>query len=442
MNCIWDYVDRTITSLHFSPNATEAEPTSWLLSGSLDETVMVWNVDINPIEVCSLSNSAFNAVWSQDHPNDYLLAAAGTDNRIQVMSSESDKTIFTTEEESPDTVEKCVVSHDTTMVAWFTQSGRIKLLSLKSKLVKVLGQHPDANLTVLKFSPKDVLLVSCSLDGSIKIHQVWQPNDKCVTIAGPKMKVIDCYFVENEESLLTCGSDGSIRLWNVKNGEPITILLRSLGLDVICIDRTLDNLWFAQGTISHGLQLFSIRLELRKALRQPTRLGFQNSPVRICRFADHIQYLAVGYDSGLIEVFNYTRNMLVSTLEAHQSWVRDLRFVSRSPYFQLVSSGDRIAWWDLNQTQPNSLGRGGNLHPVANGSPKVASSAGSSSGNGHLHSSAHHWSSMKTIHPELVQTLEFQGRFASQIFPSQDGQVILTVTDSGILYILRQLVDF
>ena len=84
MNCIWDYVDRTITSLHFSPNATEAEPTSWLLSGSLDETVMVWNVDINPIEVCSLSNSAFNAVWSQDHPNDYLLAAAGTDNRIQV----------------------------------------------------------------------------------------------------------------------------------------------------------------------------------------------------------------------------------------------------------------------------------------------------------------------------------------------------------------------
>ena len=76
------------------------------------------------------------------------------------------------------------------------------------------------------------------------------------------MKVIDCYFVENEESLLTCGSDGSIRLWNVKNGEPITILLRSLGLDVICIDRTLDNLWFAQGTISHGLQLFSIRLEL------------------------------------------------------------------------------------------------------------------------------------------------------------------------------------
>ena len=49
---------------------------------------------------------------------------------------------------------------------------------------------------------------------------------------------------------------------------------------------------------------------------------------------------------------------------------------------------------------------------------------------------------MKTIHPELVQTLEFQGRFASQIFPSQDGQVILTVTDSGILYILRQLVDF
>jgi hypothetical protein len=41
-------------------------------------------------------------------------------------------------------------------------------------------------------------------------------------------------------------------------------------------------------------------------MRQPTRLGHHDnsleSPVRICRFAGQFQYLAVGYDSGTIEV--------------------------------------------------------------------------------------------------------------------------------------------
>ena len=73
--------------------------------------------------------------------------------------------------------------------------------------------------------------------------------------------MIDCYFVDNEESLLTCACDGSIRLWNVKNGELVLILLQSLGFNLICVDHTLDGLWFAQGTVDHGLQLVTIRLE-------------------------------------------------------------------------------------------------------------------------------------------------------------------------------------
>ena len=75
---------RTITFLNFSPNPTELGTAHWLLSGSLDETIMVWNVDIDPITDCSLSNSAFDAVWTKDPPSDYLLASAGSDNRVQV----------------------------------------------------------------------------------------------------------------------------------------------------------------------------------------------------------------------------------------------------------------------------------------------------------------------------------------------------------------------
>lgn len=116
----------------------------------------------------------------------------------------------------------------------------------------------------------------------------------------------------------------------------------------------------------------------------------------------------------------------MATLETHQSWVRDLQFVSQSPFYQLVSIGDRIAWWDLNRTRSNSLTS--NSRSVTNGN--------------HLDLGSHHWRCIRKTNPGLVQTMEFQGRFASRIFASQDGQVVLTVTDSGILYALRQLVDF
>jgi hypothetical protein len=41
----------------------------------------------------------------------------------------------------------------------------------------------------------------------------------------------------------------------------------------------------------------------------------------------------------------------------------------------------------------------------------------------------------------LVQTVEFQtrGRYASKLFVSDDGRALVTVSDSGILYILHQL---
>ena len=122
--------------------------------------------------------------------------------------------------------------------------------------------------------------------------------------------------------------------------------------------------------------------------------------------------------------------MLLSTLKAHQSWVRDLRFVSQSPFYQLISVGDRIAWWDLSQARQNNRsstkgGLGLPLTPVSPGSVSF--------------DSASHWSARSA---GLVQTFEFQGRFASKLFVSPDGQIVLTITDSGILYILRQLVDY
>lgn len=129
--------------------------------------------------------------------------------------------------------------------------------------------------------------------------------------------------MDDETSLMVCGADGSIRIWSIEDGVVKALLQPDTGLNLTCVDRAPDGYRLAQGTTAHGLHLLHIQLDSvllksppfynpprfinikrlqKKGMRQPTRLGQQPSPVRTCRFASQLQYLAIGYDSGLVEV--------------------------------------------------------------------------------------------------------------------------------------------
>lgn len=76
---------RTINTLHFSPSESSDDPPKWLLSGSIDKTLKVWNVtDVERVDQCSLSCSAFHAVCPPDQSSNFLIATVGSDNHIQV----------------------------------------------------------------------------------------------------------------------------------------------------------------------------------------------------------------------------------------------------------------------------------------------------------------------------------------------------------------------
>ena len=140
-------------------------------------------------------------------------------------------------------------------------------------------------------------------------------------------------------------------------------------------------------------------------------------------------------------------------MELHQSWVRDLQWCRTSSFFQLVSIGDRIAWWNLDSpsvgsSTPNlhiplhsnknnfwAHGAGSLFLPTTSSSTCTSSTSTLSSypTAERLMQSALSW--------KLVQTVEFQtrGRYASRLFVSDDGRTLVTVSDSGILYVLHQV---
>lgn len=89
--------------------------------------------------------------------------------------------------------------------------------------------------------------------------QIWKPKEETVIIYGPRKGVMDCYFIGKEEtSLMICGTDGSIKLWSVKTGNPINLILADIGLCLTCVDRSSDCQWLAQGTTNQGFQIVQV----------------------------------------------------------------------------------------------------------------------------------------------------------------------------------------
>lgn len=88
---------------------------------------------------------------------------------MQVMNAANDKILLSTDgEPSCDQIEQCVLSHSPSLLAWTTAAGEIKLMSLHKNEVKTLGHH-GARISLLKFSPSDILILTVASDGSIKV---------------------------------------------------------------------------------------------------------------------------------------------------------------------------------------------------------------------------------------------------------------------------------
>ena len=79
----------------------------------------------------------------------------------------------TAEENGSDQIVQCVLSHSAKMAAWSTLSGLVKLMSFLKKEIRILGHHSDSKVELLKFSPSDVLVVSSSSEGCIKVIGNW-----------------------------------------------------------------------------------------------------------------------------------------------------------------------------------------------------------------------------------------------------------------------------
>lgn len=204
-----DHTD-IVNNLTFSPNG------EIIASASNDKTVKLWNAEG---EVLNTINHDFS-VWTVDFSPDGQQIASVSDDRIIRLwgiNGELQETLMG----HTDRINDLSFSQDGEMIA-SVGDNTIKIWDAKGSLIRDLSQ--GSLFSTVTFSPQGKLLAVAKGDGSVKLWDTsdWEPIET-TTIGRHNRVVFDLSFNSTGDILASASQDGTVKLWD-RYGQLITTL--------------------------------------------------------------------------------------------------------------------------------------------------------------------------------------------------------------------------
>ncbi len=315
-----------------------------LASGSLSGSIKLWDAG-HGIQRATLHGHANveNVAFS---PDGGTIACGFRDGVIKLMDFDNGNDLMTLVGHSGN-IERVIFSPDGQTLAscdgGFRSSSNIKLWDARTGKQKATLTGHSSDVLDVAFSPDGQTLASASSDHSIKI---W--NLKLgVEVASIRVIRVKTLSFSPGGGFLACGSDASIRLWDVENWQEKAVM-RGHKQSVECLAWSPNGQIIASGSFDHSIKFW----DATSGKETITLFGHSNE-VKSLAFSSDGSTLASCEGKFLlpssIKLWNVRSGKEITTMRGHEDTVNSVAFRPLLAQLVLVSaSNDRtVKVWEL-----------------------------------------------------------------------------------------------
>ncbi|MEP0856596.1 serine/threonine protein kinase [Trichocoleus sp. DQ-U1] len=251
-------------------------------------------------------------------PNGEMLASGSLDNTIKLWNLNTGQEISTLKAHSK-SVGAVAISPDGQILASGSWDNTIRLWNLKkADKVRTLIGHSSQVVSVA-FSPNGEILASSSLDNTIKLWDL-KTGQEIHNLSGHSNWVVSIAFSPDGQMLASGSWDNTVKLWNLNNGQEIRTLHGHSNY-VNSVAFSPDGQMLASGSWDNTAKLWNLNngQEIRT-------LHGHLKAVYAVRFSPDMQTLASGGMDDTIKLWNPSTGRELYTLKGHFNNVVSLAF--------------------------------------------------------------------------------------------------------------------
>ncbi|MDZ7955912.1 NB-ARC domain-containing protein [Nostoc sp. DedQUE09] len=340
--CVW--------SVSFSPDGQQ------LVSGSDDQTVRLWNLQGKCLRVLKGHTQSVYAVHFA--PDQQTLASSSSDTTIRIWDVSNGNCLSVLQGHTSGV--RCVrFSPDGQLLASGCQDGSIRLWSAHlshdqhpkphfiNSSAKLLHGHTDF-VWDIAFSPDGRLLVSGGRDGTLRLWNV-KDGQSIYVLEGHKHDVYGLAISADNQLLVSAGKDHTVRLWNLQSGRNLKTLRGYTG-GIHSLSLSSDDQILASSGQNEMIQLWHLQLDGNLPQLQPYKTFSSStrwiSSLSNVSFSPDNLTLAINRHDESIALWNIQTGQL-ERWSAHNASVWTVLF---NPSGQILASSSydcTVGLWDV-----------------------------------------------------------------------------------------------
>jgi WD40 repeat protein len=302
-----------IYAISYSPQSSDQSdqsdqiyPQNLLASGHEDQTIKLWNVNINAPHTLEPDLQPFQVLRGH---SDRILSVTFSPNGQILASGSADRTIK----------------------LWHPQTG---------KLIKTLQGHRSW-IWEIAISPDNKFLASGSYDHTVKVWDL-ESGECSQTLQGHPSSVLSVRFSHDGKTLFSSGYDHIVKHWHLETGKCLHTWEADSSNRVWAMALSPNSKHLATGGDDNSIKLWDI--ETGACLRL---FSGHSYPVVSLIFTPKGDRLISGSSDRTIKIWDVSTGECLETLQGHGHWVVSLALSEESRTLMSGSWDETIRCWDI-----------------------------------------------------------------------------------------------